>query len=164
MRLLLHKLHGVCRQMVIWKSLRYLWPPYVIGQAITFLPCGFFYLLSIVYLFPRLILAVADWMSTILPPWCSPSANLGCRSETRCRRLAVNTAYTGHQKSPEIAMWAPSRKFVGLCQTISKNTSFWQLKRLVTLSTYRRYTNNCIYLSIYVFATKACSDNRKKTC
>ena len=28
-------------------------------------------------------------------------------------------------------------------------TSFWQLKRLVTLSTYRRYTNDCIYLSIY---------------
>jgi len=26
-------------------------------------------------------------------------------------------------------------------------TSFWQLKRLVTLLTYRRYTNNCIYLS-----------------
>ena len=35
-------------------------------------------------------------------------------------------------------------------QTISENTSFWQLKRLVTLSTYRRYTNNCIYLSIYL--------------
>ena len=28
-------------------------------------------------------------------------------------------------------------------------TSFWQLKRLVTLSSYRRYTNDCIYLSIY---------------
>jgi len=31
---------------------------------------------------------------------------------------------------------------------MSENTSFWQLKRLVTLSTYRRYTNN--YLSIYL--------------
>jgi len=41
-----------------------LWPPYVIGQAIIFLPCGFFfYLLSF---FPRLFSAVADWMSTIL--------------------------------------------------------------------------------------------------
>ena len=40
-----------------------LWPPYVIGQAIIFLPCGFFfYLLSF---FPRLISDVADWMSTI---------------------------------------------------------------------------------------------------
>ena len=46
---------------------RCLWPPYVIGQAIIFLPCGFF--LSSIYLsffIPRLISAVADWMSTIL--------------------------------------------------------------------------------------------------
>jgi len=34
--------------------------------------------------------------------------------------------------------------------TIYENTSFWQLERLVTLSTYRRYTNNCIYLSVYL--------------
>jgi len=46
-----------------WRSL--LWPPYVIGQAIICLPCGFF-LLSF-FSFPRLILAVADRMSTILP-------------------------------------------------------------------------------------------------
>jgi len=37
-------------------------------------------------------------------------------------------------------------------QTISENTSFWQLKRLVTRSTYRRYTNNFIYLSIPTFS------------
>ena len=41
-----------------------LWPPYRIGQAIIFLPCGF-HLLSI--FFSRLISAVRDWMSTILP-------------------------------------------------------------------------------------------------
>ena len=43
------------------------WPPYVIGQAIIFLLCGFF--LSIFYLsffIPRLISAAAGWMSTIL--------------------------------------------------------------------------------------------------
>jgi len=44
-------------------DVRYLWPPYGIGQAIIFLPCGF-YLSSF---FPRLISAVGDWMSTILP-------------------------------------------------------------------------------------------------
>jgi len=44
----------------------YLWPPYGIGQAIIFLPCGFFFYLFI-FFFPRLFLAVADWMSTILP-------------------------------------------------------------------------------------------------
>jgi len=45
-----------------------LWSPYVIGQTIIFLPCDF-YLLSIFLFFfiPRLISAVADWMSAILP-------------------------------------------------------------------------------------------------
>ena len=40
----------------------FLWPPYGIGQAIIFLPCGFLYLLllSIYLFFPRLISAVAD--------------------------------------------------------------------------------------------------------
>ena len=43
-------------------------PPYGIGHAIIFLPCGFC-LSSSIYLsfFRRLISAVADWMSTILP-------------------------------------------------------------------------------------------------
>jgi len=36
-----------------------------IGQAIIFLPCGF-YLPSFVS-FPRLISAVADWMSVVVP-------------------------------------------------------------------------------------------------
>jgi len=43
----------------------FLWPPYGIGQAIIFLPCGF-YLSFFFYIFPRLISAAADWMSTIL--------------------------------------------------------------------------------------------------
>ena len=42
-----------------------LWSPYVIGKTIIFLPCGFYFLSS--FLFPRLISAVGDWMSTILP-------------------------------------------------------------------------------------------------
>jgi len=41
----------------------FLWPPYEIG-GIIFLPCGYY--LSF-YLFPRLISAAGDWMSTILP-------------------------------------------------------------------------------------------------
>jgi len=39
--------------------------PCVADADIIFLPCGFF--LSIFYLFPCLISASADWMSTILP-------------------------------------------------------------------------------------------------
>ena len=53
------------RTLVNFPNQQLLWPPYVIGQAIMFLPCGFFYLLS--SFFPRLISAVTDWMSTILP-------------------------------------------------------------------------------------------------
>jgi len=41
------------------------------------------------------ISAISDWMSAILP--LSLSANLRCRSETCCTRLAENTR---HQKSP----------------------------------------------------------------
>ena len=43
----------------------FLWSRYGIGQAIIFLPCGFF--LFYLSFFRRLISAVADWMCTILP-------------------------------------------------------------------------------------------------
>jgi len=47
--------------------------------------------------FPYLILAVADWMFTIL--LCCLSANLECRSKMYCTWLAENT---GRKKSPKI--------------------------------------------------------------
>jgi len=74
----------------------FLWPPYVIGQAIIFLPCGFFSIFFF-YLFPRLISVVGDWMSTNFHTWCGLSTNLECRSEMCCMRLAENT---GCKKSP----------------------------------------------------------------
>jgi len=40
-------LHCIMLENVI--ALLLLWPPYVIGQAIIFLPCGFFYLSYIFY-------------------------------------------------------------------------------------------------------------------
>jgi len=95
------------------------WPPYGILKAIIFLSCGF-YVLSF-FLFPYLISAVADWMSTILLHVVRPSANLECRSEMCCMRLA------GPKK-------------------IAKN--FQSAHHLTTLSSY-------------IFATKACIDNRK---
>jgi len=67
-----------------------LWPTCGIGQAIIFLPCGFFFFL--LSFFPRLISAAADSMSTIyFHTWCDPSANLPSRSEMCCTRLAGNT-------------------------------------------------------------------------
>jgi len=58
-----------------------LWPPYGIGQAIIFLPCGFFFF----YLFS------APNLSRRRLHVCHTSthgANLRCRSETCCTRFA----------------------------------------------------------------------------
>jgi len=65
-------------------------PAYIADADIIFLSCGFFFFLSI-FLFCRLILAVADWMSTIPHMVWPYSANLGCRSEACCTQLAANT-------------------------------------------------------------------------
>ena len=56
-----HALHCYCSLL----------PPYGIGQAIIFLPCGVF-LSSSIFFFPRLISAAADRMSTILPQMVWP--------------------------------------------------------------------------------------------
>jgi len=91
-----------------------LWPPYVIGQAVIFLPCGFFVLSF--YLFPRLISAVADYMSAMpyFHTWCSLSANLRRRSETCCTRLAENTR---RKMSPKIAICMGT--IAQICRAIS---------------------------------------------
>jgi len=47
------------------RLLLHLWSPYVIGQAIYIFILSF--ILLLLFFFPRLISAVADWMSTILP-------------------------------------------------------------------------------------------------
>jgi len=60
---------------------------------IIFLPSGFF------FYFPRLISAISDWMPTNFHTWCGLSANLGCKYEMCCTRLAENT---GRKKSPKI--------------------------------------------------------------
>jgi len=130
----------------------YLWSPYGTGKTIIFSSCRLFVFFL---LFPRLIAAIAEWMSAIiiiiiiimctfvwckikilrcakkssdapyLHTWCSLSANLRCRYETCCTRLAENT---GHKK-------------------ITKKSP----------SGHHRTT-----LSGYIFATKAHIDNRKK--
>jgi len=72
-----------------------LWPPYGIGQAIIFLPCGFFLLVSL--FFPRLISAVEIGCLPYFRTWCGLSANLEYRFEMCCTRLAGNA---GPKKSP----------------------------------------------------------------
>jgi len=60
-----------------------LWSPYGIGQTIIFLPCG--YLSFFVFSSPYLSRRRLDVCHT------STHANLRCRSETCCTRLAANT-------------------------------------------------------------------------
>jgi len=50
-----------------------------------------------IFFIPRLISAVADWMSTILRHMMCRSANFECMSEMCCTRLTENT---GRKKSP----------------------------------------------------------------
>ena len=98
-----------------------LWPPYHIGQAIIFLPCGFFLLLFLSF-FPHLISAAADWMSPYFYTWCGPSANLECRSEMYCTQLAGNA---GPKKSSEIRYLSTITQ---LCPAISS-----QLRHMSTI-------------------------------
>ena len=59
-------LYAVMHNMYLLE-ISFLWPPYVIGQAIVLLSCGFFFFYLSNFFFPHLFSAVADWMSTILP-------------------------------------------------------------------------------------------------
>jgi len=77
------------------------------------------YLLS--FFIPRLISAVADWMSTILI-WCGLSANLECRSEMCCTRLAGNTGRKNDAKNRHLGTIAQ------LCRAISS-----QLRHISTI-------------------------------
>ena len=81
----------------MWRRYCYLWSPYVIGQTIIFSSCFFFFLLLSSSFFSHLISAVGDWMFTILWHMVGLNANLECKSEMRCTRLAANT---GRKKSP----------------------------------------------------------------
>ena len=52
------------------------------------------------FLFPRLISAAGDWMSTILQHvWCGLSANLECRSQMCCTWLVKNTGRKNDAKN-----------------------------------------------------------------
>ena len=70
----------------------FLWPTYEIGQAIIFLPCGFFLLSSFFLSFssPNLSGRRSNVYYTSTHD-CGLSANLECRSEMCCTRLAGNT-------------------------------------------------------------------------
>ena len=100
----------------------FLWRPYVADADIIFLPCGFF-----LSFFPRLSQRPQIGYLPYFDTSCGPSANLECRSETCCTRLAGNADPKNHQK---VAIWAPSHNFVGqyICRAISS-----QLRHVSTI-------------------------------
>ena len=71
---------------------KFLWPPYVIGQTIILLPCGFFLLLSSSsFLFLALSQRPQIGCLPYFYTWRGPSANLEYRSEMCCLELSANT-------------------------------------------------------------------------
>jgi len=67
-----------------------LWSPHGIGQTIIFLRCGFFLSFYLFYSSPNLSRRRLD-ACPYFHTWCGLSANLRCRSEMCCTRLAENT-------------------------------------------------------------------------
>ena len=91
-----------------------LWSPYGIGQTIIFSSCGFFPSSSF---FPRLISCLPYFHT-----WCGLSANLRCRSETCCTRLAGNAGRKNVAKNRHLGTIAQ------LCRAISS-----QLRHVSTI-------------------------------
>ena len=112
---------------------QFLWPPIVMGRPSYFCPVVSS---SIFYLFSSpIISAVADWMSTI--PYfytrCGPRANLECRSEMCCTRLAGNAGSKNRQKFA--TTW--SGYIFAINALIDNGKKFKQQYLLHTFSQYR---------------------------
>ena len=80
----------LCISTTIYDIFLFIWSPYGIGQTIIFLPCGYFFLLSFFFSSPNLSRRRLDVCHTSTVP-VALSANLRCRYETCCTRLAENT-------------------------------------------------------------------------
>ena len=107
--LVTQQMHSTLMDAVVARYRHYfLWSPYLIGQTIIFSSCGFFLLLSFFYSSPNLSSRRLDVYQ--FRTWCGLSANLECRSEMYCTRLAGNARRKNRQK---IAVWAPWHNFVG---------------------------------------------------
>jgi len=107
----------------LWRTLLvsaelFLWSPYVIGQTIIFLPCEF-YLLSFFFFAwsQRSEIGCLPYFHA----WCGLSANLECRSEMRCTRLAeIQDAKNRHFGTIAQLCWAVSSQLRHV-STIGKN-------------------------------------------
>jgi len=92
----------------IWQTLDCsLWPPYATGHVIIFLPCGSSSIFFLSIFFHRLISAVTDWISAILPqmvrPWCEFKTQVwnvlhGARWKYRTQKWP-KTSPSGHHRT-----------------------------------------------------------------
>ena len=113
--------HPLRMSMIYYSARVLLWPPYGIGQAIIFWPCGFFfffYLSNYLFSSPNLSGRRLDVCRT----WCGLSANLRCRSEMCCTRLAANTGRKRSSKNRHLGT------IPQLCRAISS-----QLRHISTI-------------------------------
>ena len=103
-----------------------LWSSYGIGQTIIFSSCRLFFFLSF-YLFssPNLSRRRLDVCHAYFHTWCGLSANLRCRSETCCTRLAENTGRKKVAKNRHLGTIAQLCRDISLqlrhISTIGKN-------------------------------------------
>jgi len=130
-----HVLAALLHGTLVWASAKLCGveqrAPPIFGRAAITLDIGSHS--SSFFFCPRLMYAVADWMSAT---WCGLSANLECRSEMFCTRLAGNA---GHKK------WKKIRRLgtiVQLCRAISS-----QLRHVSTIGkkTCQQYLSTCSY-------------------
>jgi len=94
----------ICYRTVVCLSL--LWPPCVGDADVIFCSCGYFLSSFFLACSQRSEIGCLPCFHT----WCGLSANLECRSEMCCTRLAGNT---GRKSDAKIAICAPSHNFVG---------------------------------------------------
>jgi len=90
------------------------------------LSCGFFFLPFYLSFFLACSQPSQIGCLPYFHTWCGLSANLRCRSETCCTRLAE---YTERKKSPKFPICAPSRKPVGLY--LRNWDTYWQSEKLL---------------------------------
>ena len=107
------------------RQLYLLWLPYGIGQASIFLPCGFFLSSSFFFLFSLPNLSGRRLNVYHTSTRCGLSANLECRSETCCTRLAANTGRKKVAKNRHLCTIAQLRRAISSqlthVSTIGKN-------------------------------------------
>jgi len=100
----------------------------------------------------RLLMTVIFCLMLVIVRWgLIPTTSGSCSCQEHTTNLATGVSWQlvldcGTIFHPD----GSGRDFPSiLSDDLWKNTSLWQLKRLVSLPTYRRYINKCIYLSIY---------------